>query len=98
VDLVRIGEATAARFAFRAWVEAVRGVKPVAGTDSCRVRHVGVLQSGRLVVSHEDGSEVELGPSEAYPIEPGHDAAVIGNEWFVAFEFESRSAEEYARN
>jgi hypothetical protein len=72
-------------------------VKPVVGTDSCQVRHVGVVQSGRLVVKHEDGSEAEVGPGQAYVIEPGHDAWVVGDERFVALEFESRSAEEYAR-
>jgi hypothetical protein len=30
-------------------------------------------------------------------IEPGHDAWVIGDERFVGLEFESRSAEEYAK-
>ena len=35
--------------------------------------------------------------TEAYVIEPGHDAWVVGEERFVAFEFESRSAEEYAK-
>ena len=30
-------------------------------------------------------------------IEPGHDAEVIGEERFVAYEFESSSAEKYAR-
>jgi hypothetical protein len=45
----------------------------------------------------EDGTEVEIGPGEAYIIEPGHDAWVVGDERFVGFEFESRSAEEYAK-
>jgi hypothetical protein len=40
-------------------------VKPVVGTDGCQVRHVGVVQSGRLAVRHEDGSEVEVGPGQA---------------------------------
>jgi hypothetical protein len=48
-------------------------------------------------VTHEDGSEADVGSGEAYVIEPGHDAWVIGDERFVAFEFESRSAEEYAK-
>jgi len=43
-----------------------------------------------------DTSRVEAG--DAYVIEPGHDAWVIGDESFVGFEFESRSAEEYARS
>jgi hypothetical protein len=32
-----------------------------------------------------------------YVIEPGHDAEVVGDEPFEAFEFEPRAAEEYAR-
>ena len=46
---------------------------------------------------HEDGTEVEIGPGEAYVIEPGHDAWVVGDDRFVGFEFESRAAEEYAK-
>ena len=98
VDVVRLGDTTAARFAFEPGWKWSECVKPVVGTDSCQVRHVGVVQSGRLAVSHEDGSEAEVGPGEAYVIEPGHDAWVVGDERFVALEFESRSAEEYARS
>ena len=97
VDVVRMGGTTAARFAFEPGWKWSECVKPVVGTDSCQVRHVGVVQSGRMVVKHEDGSEVEVGPGEAYLIEPGHDAWVVGDEGFVGFEFESQSAEEYAR-
>jgi hypothetical protein len=71
-------------------------IKPVAGTESCQVRHVGVADSGRIAVKHEDGTELQIGAGEAYVIEPGHDAWVIGDEGFVGFEFEERSAEEYA--
>ena len=97
VDVVRMGETTAGRFIFEPGWRWSECVKPVVGTDSCQVRHVGVVQSGTLHVAHEDGSEGEVGPGDAYVIEPGHDAWVVGNERFVAFEFESRSAEEYAR-
>jgi hypothetical protein len=48
-----------------------------------RVEVVGVRKAGR--------SEAEVGPGQAYVIEPGHDAWVIGDERFVALEFESRS-------
>ena len=46
---------------------------------------------------HEDGSEGDIGPGEAYVIEPGHDAWVVGDEAFVGFEFESPTAEVYAK-
>ena len=97
VDVVRMGDATAARFTFEPGWKWSDCVKPVAGTDSCQARHVGVVQSGKLHVVHEDGSEADFGPGDAYLIEPGHDAWVVGDESFVGFEFESRAAEEYAR-
>jgi hypothetical protein len=98
VDVVRLGDTTAARMTFEPGWKWSECVKPVVGTESCQVRHVGTVQSGRLVVKHEDGSEVELGPGEAYVIEPGHDAWVVGDEPFVGIEFESKAAEEYARD
>lgn len=97
VDVVRIGGTTAGRFAFEPGWRWSECIKPVAGTDSCQARHVGVVQSGTLRVAHDDGSEVDLRAGDAYVIEPGHDAWVVGDERFVAFEFEQRAAEEYAR-
>jgi hypothetical protein len=97
VDVVRMGTTTAARYTFQPGWRWSESVKPVAGTDSCQVRHVGVVHAGRLHVKHNDGSEGEVVPGEAYVIEPGHDAWVVGDEAFVGFEFESKAAEEYAR-
>ena len=97
VDVVRMGSTTAARFTFEPGWKWSECVKPVAGTESCQVRHVGVVQSGRMHVVHEDGTEGEVGPGEAYVIEPGHDAWVVGEEGFVGFEFQSDSAEAYAK-
>ena len=97
VDVVRIGGATAARMTFEPGWKWSECVKPVAGTDSCQLHHVGVVVSGRLVVQHEDGTETELSKGDAYVIEPGHDAWVTSDEPFVGFEFESRSADTYAQ-
>jgi hypothetical protein len=97
VDVVRMGGVTVGRFAFEPGWRWSECVKPVAGTDSCQARHVGVVHTGRLGITHEDGTELEIGPGEVYVIEPGHDAWVIGDERFVGFEFESRAAEEYAK-
>ena len=98
VDVVRMAGATAGRLTFEPGWKWSECVKPVVGTDSCQMRHVGFVQSGRMVVRHEDGTELEIGPGEAYVIEPGHDAWIVGDERFVGFEFEGRSAEEYARS
>ena len=97
VDVVRMGGSTAARLAFEPGWRWSECVKPVVGTESCQAHHVGVIQSGTLHVTHEDGTDLDLRAGEAYVIEPGHDAWVVGDERVVAFEFEPRAAEEYAR-
>jgi hypothetical protein len=97
IDVVRVGPTSVARATFEPGWKWSECVKPVVGTDSCQVRHVGVVQSGELHVVHEDGTEQDLRAGEAYVIEPGHDAWVVGDEGFVGFEFESKSAEEFAR-
>lgn len=98
VEVVRLEGYTLGRFNFQPGWRWSKCIKPVVGTDSCQVRHVGVAQAGRLHVRHEDGTEADVGPGDAYVIEPGHDAWVVGDETFVGFEFEARSAEEYARS
>jgi hypothetical protein len=97
VSVVRMGGTTAARLAFEPGWRWSECIKPIVQTDSCQLQHVGVVQSGRLAVRHDDGTEVEIGPGDAYVIEPGHDAWVVGDERFVGFEFESKSAEDYAK-
>jgi hypothetical protein len=97
VDTVHLGGTSAARFTLESGWRWSECVKPVAGTDSCEHRHVGVVQSGRMRVMHNDGTELEIGPGNVYVIEPGHDAEVVGDDRFVGFEFQPKSAEEYAR-
>ena len=36
-------------------------IKPAVGTDSCEKAHLGVCVSGKLIVTHDDGSSVEIG-------------------------------------
>jgi hypothetical protein len=38
-----------------------------------------------------------MGPGAAYEIKPGHDAWVVGDEPFVAYEFDSSAAETLVR-
>jgi mannose-6-phosphate isomerase-like protein (cupin superfamily) len=94
-EIVRMSGATVARLTLEpgwSWSECV---KPVVGTESCQNRHVGVASQGRMHVTHDDGTEAEIEAGDAYVIEPGHDARIVGDEPFVGYEFES--AEEYAR-
>jgi mannose-6-phosphate isomerase-like protein (cupin superfamily) len=97
VELVRMGNTSAARMTLEPGWRWSECIKPLVGTERCQLRHVGVVQSGRMQVMHDDGTELEIGPGQTYVIEPGHDASVVGDEPFVGFEFESISAEEFAK-
>ena len=73
-------------------------IKPVAGTDSCQAHHVGVLLSGTSARRPRGRvSEQDIGAGSAYVIEPGHDAWVVGDEAVVGYEFDARTAEDYAK-
>ena len=72
-------------------------IKPAVGTDSCEKALLGVCVSGKLIVTHDDGSSVEIGPGDAYACAPGHDAWVVGDEAFVGYEFNSATAANYAK-
>jgi hypothetical protein len=55
------------------------------------------MQSGTMHVVHDDGTELEIGAGQAYIIEPGHDAWVVGDEPIMGFEFQSQAAEEFGK-
>jgi uncharacterized cupin superfamily protein len=55
-------------------------VKPIAGTDSCQVDHLGYVLEGRMALRMDDGTEREFGPGDAFHVPPGHDAWIIGDE------------------
>lgn len=64
-----------------------QNVKPIAGTESCEVAHLGYCISGRMKVHMNDGSEAEIGPGDVLAIPPGHDAEVVGDEPYVGLDF-----------
>ena len=97
VDVIRVGGTTAARMTFEPGWKWSECVKPVVGTTAARST-TSASFSPALHITHEDGSEADIGPGDAYVIEPGHDASVVGDETFVALEFEARAAEDYARS
>jgi mannose-6-phosphate isomerase-like protein (cupin superfamily) len=98
VDMVKLGSIHVARATMEPGWKWSTNIKPIVKTDSCQVHHVGVVQSGRLQVKHEDGSELELTPGNVYVVEPGHDAWVIGDEPFVGYEFDASAAQSFGKS
>lgn len=72
-------------------------MQALTGWDSCRLRHVGYAFSGRLRVEMDDGSTLSVAPGEAYLIPAGHQAAVDGDEDFVALEFDTGALAEFGK-
>ena len=96
LEVVDLGTAKAARLTAQpGWRWSVC-IQPVVGGDSCQARHVGVITAGRMHIVHDDGTEADAGPGDAYVIEPGHDAWVVGDVPVVGFEFESTTAATFA--
>jgi len=55
-------------------------LKPIAGTDSCQSEHLGYCLAGEMVIRMNNGEEIRVKAGDAFHIEPGHDAWVIGNQ------------------
>ena len=97
VEVVDLGSVKAARMTAQPGWRWSECIKPVVGTESCQAHHVGVIVSGTLHVVHDDGTEIDAVPGAAYVIEPGHDAWVVGDEPVVAYEFDSTTAQTFAK-
>lgn len=92
VDVVHLGAHHVARFTFQPGWRWSEHVAAVVGTPTCQLWHVGTVLSGRVHVTHADGSEGEVGVGDAYVIAPDHDAWVVGDEPAVVVEFESAAS------
>jgi hypothetical protein len=94
-EILEIGGKTIGRSVYEPGWRWSTNVKPLAGTPSCRVRHLAYVVSGRIRVTMDDGAEAEAGPGDVVAVPPGHDAAVVGDETCVVLDF--GNLEEFAR-
>ncbi len=80
VKVVNLSGGSVGRGTFEPGWKWSENVKPLAGTESCQVNHVGYVLSGRMKVVMEDGSELEVEAGDAFIMPPGHDAWTVGSE------------------
>lgn len=88
VELVNLAGGQIGRYTLEPGWRWSECIKPVVGTESCEVEHVGYVASGRLHVVHDDGTEGDATAGSVYRIAPGHDAWVVGDEAAVLVEFQ----------
>ena len=89
LDVINLDEMAIGRFVCRPGWRWSDAVKPLMGTDSCQLRHIGYVIAGTLHVQMDDGIEVDIRPNDAYEIPPGHDAWVVGDVDWDTVEFTS---------
>ena len=92
MEVVTLPTATIGRATFEPGWKWSECVKPIAQTESCQAEHTGYCLSGRMHVVMTDGSEMDIGPNDAFYIPPGHDAWIVGNEACVALDFTGAAA------
>jgi hypothetical protein len=82
VETIQLAKTTVNRVTFRPGFRWTEHARPVAGTDLCQARHTGYVVSGRSGIRLADGTEREVAD-----VPPGHDVWVIGDEPYVAVDF-----------
>jgi len=86
-DIVHLESGDVGLGTFEAGWRWSQDVKPIAGTESCQVEHVGYVIGGRMRVVMDDGAETEIGPGDVFHLPPGHDAWTVGDEACVMVDF-----------
>jgi hypothetical protein len=86
-EIVHLAEGTVGRGVFEPGWKWSECVKPIAGTESCEVAHLGFVVSGRMHIRMDDGQEGEMAAGDVMMIQPGHDAWVVGDEACVVLDF-----------
>ncbi len=87
VELVNLSTGPVGRGTFEPGWRWSNDVKPLAGTESCQVAHVGYVVSGRMTVRMDGGAEHSYGPGDVFSMAPGHDAWIDGDEACVLIDF-----------
>jgi class 3 adenylate cyclase len=88
--LIELGELAVGRAIFEPGWRWSDHVKPIVGTESCQVHHLGYVLSGHLHVEMTDGASLEVVGGDAFEIPPGHDAWVIGDEPWISVDWAGR--------
>jgi quercetin dioxygenase-like cupin family protein len=87
VELVNLETGAVGRGTFKPGWRWSEHVKPLSGTDSCQVPHIGIVLEGRMHVEMDDGQQADYGPGDVMNIPPGHDAWIVGDETCVVLDF-----------
>ena len=86
MEVVTLGDFTLGRGTFEPGWQWSNDVKPIAGTESCMVRHTGICVSGKMTIRTNDGVETTVSAGDVFVLEPGHDAWTVGDEPCIMYD------------
>lgn len=90
IELVELGDAAIGHTIFEPGWHWAEHVKPIVGTETCEVHHLGYVFSGHLHVEMDDGPSIELVAGDVFEVPPGHVAWVVGDEPWTSLDFAGR--------
>jgi class 3 adenylate cyclase/quercetin dioxygenase-like cupin family protein len=90
IELVELGDAAIGHTIFEPGWHWAEHVKPIVGTETCEVHHLGYVMSGHLRVDMDQGGSVDLTTGDVFEIPPGHVAYVVGDEAWTSIDFAGR--------
>jgi class 3 adenylate cyclase/quercetin dioxygenase-like cupin family protein len=90
IELVELGDTAIGHTIFEPGWRWAEHVKPIVGTETCEVHHLGYVMSGTLHVEMDDGPTMELTPGDVFEVPPGHVAWVVGDEPWTSLDFAGR--------
>jgi class 3 adenylate cyclase len=88
VDLMKVGTLTIGREVLHPGWRWATHVKPIVRTEWCEFHHITYVLAGRLEIETRDGERREVVAGDVYDVAPGHDAWVLGDEPYVAIDFQ----------
>jgi class 3 adenylate cyclase/quercetin dioxygenase-like cupin family protein len=90
IELVELGDAAIGHTVFEPGWDWSKHVKPIVGTATCEVHHLGYVISGHLRVDMDEGGSVDLVAGDVFEVPPGHLAYVVGDEPWTSIDFAGR--------
>jgi hypothetical protein len=91
-ELIEIGGFTVAKVTHQPGWRYSTDMAPLVGGEWCETRHVGVVLSGRILMTLRDGTGMEFGSEDVYDCPAGHDSVVIGDEPLVTLDWSGARA------
>jgi class 3 adenylate cyclase/quercetin dioxygenase-like cupin family protein len=90
IELVELGDAAIGRTIFEPGWHWAEHVKPIVGTETCEVHHLGYVISGHLHIDMDEGGSIDLTAGDVFEVPAGHVAYVVGDEPWTSIDFAGR--------